>query len=160
MRRKDRELMDIEGIEEILLQCKSCHVAMIDGASPYVVPLSYGYRIIDGNTLELYLHSALEGRKIDALKRNGKVCFAITNEGDPIRSEIPCNSGQYYASVIGFGEAVFLEDAGQKSEALRILFKHQTGRDVSFTAGQTESVCVFTIVSTDFTGKKKPHPAM
>jgi len=41
MRRKDREITDINGIEEILLQCKTCHVAMVDDGTPYVVPLSY-----------------------------------------------------------------------------------------------------------------------
>jgi nitroimidazol reductase NimA-like FMN-containing flavoprotein (pyridoxamine 5'-phosphate oxidase superfamily) len=40
MRRKDREVTDIFGIEEILLQCKTCHVAMVDEGLPYVVPLS------------------------------------------------------------------------------------------------------------------------
>jgi len=40
MRRKDKEVTCIGGIEEILLKCKTCHVAMIDDGLPYVVPLS------------------------------------------------------------------------------------------------------------------------
>ena len=39
MRRKDRETTDLHGIEGILLQRKTCHVAMIDGDTPYLVPL-------------------------------------------------------------------------------------------------------------------------
>ena len=158
MRRKDREVTDIKGIEEILLQCRTCHVAMVDDGSlysvPYVVPLSYGYRIVDGKTLELYFHSAREGRKLDILKRNNRVCFEISCEGGLIQSENPCNSGLYFASVIGFGEVVFIEDDTDKCSALSIMFKHQTGRDVSFNASQTENVCAFKIVSSDFTGKK------
>jgi len=158
MRRKDREITDIGGIEEILQKCMTCHVAMADGGGPYVVPLSYGYRILDGDVLELYFHSALEGKKLDMLKRNGRVCFAVAHEGEPIRSENPCNSGYYFSSVIGFGNAVFIDNADERCEALSILHKHQTGTAVKFTPEQARSVCVFKIVSSDFTGKKKPKP--
>ena len=160
MRRKDREITDIDGIEEIFLQCKTCHVAMIDGDTPYIVPLSFGYKFLVDGVLELYFHSALEGRKLDVLNRNNKVCFEISSEGEPIHSVAPCNSGYYYASVIGFGEAVFIDDDKEKCEALSIMFKHQSGKDVAITAEQGESVCVFKIVSTDFTGKKKPRPSV
>ena len=159
MRREDRRVTDINGIDEILLQCKTCHLAMVDNGAPYIVPLSYGYRFIDGSVLELYFHSALEGRKLDILRRNEMVCFEISYEGEPVRSEIPCNSGYYYASVIGFGKAVFIEgDVGEKCEALSIMHKQQSGKDVVFTSEQAKSVCVFKIVSKDFTGKKKPKP--
>jgi len=36
------------------------------------------------NVLELYFHSATEGRKLDVLKRNNKVCFEISYEGEPV----------------------------------------------------------------------------
>ena len=156
MRRKDRQVSDINGIEEILLQCKTCHVAMVDNGAPYVVPLSYGYKVINGKVLELYFHSAFEGRKLDILRHNNKVCFEMACEGEAIRSESPCNSGYYFSSVIGFGEAVFIEDADEKCRALSSMCMHQTGKDVTFTAEQSETVCVFKIVSSDFCGKKKP----
>ena len=75
MRRADREVTDVKGIDEILQKCKTCHVAMVDNGAPYVVPLSYGYRIIGESVLELYFHSALEGRKLDILNSNNVVCF-------------------------------------------------------------------------------------
>ena len=158
MRRTDREVTDIVGIEEILRLCKACHVAMIDKGTPYVVPLSYGYSILADNVLELYFHSALEGKKLDILKNNNNVCFEMAHEGEPVRSETPCNSGYYYSSIIGFGQVVFIEDVNEKRKALSIMFSHQTGREVIFTAEQAHGVCVFKIVSKDFTGKKKPNP--
>ena len=157
MRRKDREVTDVGGIEEILLQCKTCHVAMADDGMPYVVPLNFGYRIIDGKILELYFHSAFEGRKLDVLKHNNNVCFEISYEGESVHPENPCRSDYYYASVIGFGEAVFIEDTDEKCAALSVLYNHQTGRDAAFTEKQAKGVCVFKVVSTDYTGKKKPR---
>ena len=147
MRRKDREVTDIGEMEEILRQCKICHVAMVDNGSPYVVPLSYGYRILADNVLELYFHSALEGKKLDILKSNGNVCFEMTCEGEPVQSETPCNSGYYYSSIIGFGQVVFADDLVEKCKALSIMFNHQSGREVIFTDEQAQGVCVFKVVS-------------
>ena len=158
MRRKDREVTDITTIEEILLQCKTCHVAMVDDGLPYVVPMSYGYRFVSDKVLELYLHSASEGRKLDILKRNNKVCFELSCEGEPIHSKTPCSSGYYFSSIIGFGEVVFIEDTNEKCEVLSILFRHQTNREVEFTGEQAENLCLFKIVSESFAGKKKPRP--
>ena len=158
MRRKDREVKGREEIEEIILQCKTCHVAMVDDGSPYVVPLNFGYRFLDSGVLELFFHSAFEGRKIDILKKNNRVCFEMAFEGESVFPDVPCRSGYYFASVIGYGEVFFIQDTAEKCEALSIMFRHQVGRDVIFTADQAETVCVYKIVSTDFTGKKKPMP--
>ena len=160
MRRKDREVTDVGGIEEILLQCKTCHVAMVDDGAPYIVPFSYGYRISGGNVLELFFHSAHEGRKLNILKRNNTVCFEMAYEGEPVHAETPCDCGYYFASVIGTGNAGFIGNADEKRAALAVLFKHQTGKDVAFTDEQAGKVTVFKIVSTSFTGKKKPNPGV
>ena len=158
MRRKDREVINIGEIEKILLLCKTCHVAMVNDGVPYVVPLSYGYKILDDKQLELYFHSALEGKKLDIFRKNNKVCFEMAFEGEPAHAETPCNSGYYFASIIGYGDVVFIDDPDTKCEALSIMFKHQTGKEVIFTVGQTENVCVFKISSLDFTGKRKQKP--
>lgn len=159
MRRKDREVTNIEEIENIIRQCKTCHVAMADDGVPYVVPLSYGYKFLANSTLELYFHSALEGKKLDILRKSNKVCFEISCEGELIHADTPCGSGYYFSSVIGYGEAVFIGDTAEKSMLLSAIFKHQLGEDVIFNASQTERVCIYKIVSSDFTGKRKPRPA-
>jgi hypothetical protein len=158
MRRKDREVNDINGIEEIVKSCKTCHVAMVDDGMPYVIPLSFGYEIND-DVLTLYFHSAKEGRKIDILQKNNSVCFEMCNEGEAIYAkETPCNSGYYYSSVIGNGKVEFITDMNEKIKALTLLMKHQTGADVAFNEEQADTVCVYKIASNDFSGKKKPRP--
>lgn len=155
MRRKDREVSDIKEIIQILGTCKTASIAMVDDGIPYVVPLSYGYEIL-GDQLILYFHSAREGRKIETMKHNNAVCFTIFSEGEPLYAETPCNSGYYYSSIIGNGVVEFLEKKEEKAEALRKMFLHQAGRDVTFTEAQTASVCAFKVVSKDFTAKRKP----
>lgn len=157
MRRKDREVTKIEEIKEILDICKTCHVAMVDHGEPYVIPLSYGYEIIEGELI-LYFHSAKEGRKLEILKENPRVCFEMAYEGEPLFAEMPCNSGYYFSSIIGYGNVSFIEDSIEKCRALTQMFLHQTGKEVIFNDSQTESVCVYKIVSGDFMGKRKAKP--
>lgn len=157
MRRKDREVKDINEIKSIIDKCRVCHLAMVDNGAPYVVPLSFGYSLDDG-TLTLYFHSAGEGRKIDVLKKNAAVCFEMACEGRIGLFEDPCNSGYYFQSVIGFGRAEFIEDAAEKRGALALLMKRQTGGDYVFTDKQADTVCVFKVISSEFAGKKKPDP--
>ena len=157
MRRKDREVTDPGQIRGILDSCKTCHLAMVDNGQPYVVPLSYAYTL-SGGVLTLFFHSAWEGRKISVLHENNAVCFEMSAEGEPIHyATAPCESGSYYASVIGFGSAEFVSDVDEKRSALSLLMKHQADLDVEFTQAQAESVCVFKVSSTDFTGKMKPR---
>ena len=69
MRRKDREVADLEGQLAILEQCPVCRVAINDPASgvPYLVPpeLWYGRRAA---SLTLYFHCAPVGTKLDLLR--------------------------------------------------------------------------------------------
>lgn len=154
MRRKDRKTDDIKTIRSILDMCKTASIAMIDNDVPYVVPLSYGYDM-EENTLILYFHCAKEGRKTDILKCSNRVCFTVFNEGEPLFSETPCNSGYYYSSVIGNGIVEFIENSHEKRYALSKMFVQQSGRNVEFTEKQADAVCVFKIISRDFTGKQK-----
>ena len=108
MRRKDRQITEIEAIRAILDKAKVLHLAMIDGDRPYVVPLNYGYTLENG-ALTLYLHSAREGRKLDVLRQNDRVAFVLeTNVSQVSGGDIPCKYGEAYASVMGEGKAVFL----------------------------------------------------
>lgn len=155
MRRVDREITDTKELIEIIEKSKVCHVAMIDGDFPYMVPLSFGYEMTEEG-LVLYFHSAKEGKKLDIIRKNSNVCFTIsTQEKLIINDDIPCSSGCTYASVIGMGTAEILESAEEKCHALSVLMKHQAGKTFIFDEKQAEMVCVFKISVKEFTGKRK-----
>ena len=155
MRRKDREVTDTAAIRAILDKAQVLHLAMIDGDRPYVVPLHYGYSLIDGR-LTLYLHSAKEGRKLDVLQKNGRVAFVLETDVSSISGgEIPCKYGAAYASVMGEGKAVLLTDPAEKAAALQILMRTQTGRDFTITEAMTDTVAVLRIDVEAFTAKAR-----
>ena len=156
MRRKDRQITDLEAIRAILDKAKVLHLAMIDGDRPYVVPMNYGYALADG-WLTLYLHGAKEGRKLDVLQQNDRVAFVLETDVSPVSGgDIPCKYGEAYASVMGEGRAVLLTDSAEKMAALSILMKTQTGRDFAFTPAMTDAVAVLRLDVDNFTAKARP----
>lgn len=152
MRRKDREVTDINELMKIIDQCKVCRIAMEDKDGLYIVPMNYGYSYKD-NQLVLFFHSAKEGRKITALKDNSDVCIEMDCEHRLITGDEACQYSYSFKSIIGNGEAVFIDDVEEKKTALSILMKHQSGKDFSFDDRMVKGVAVFKIVVHSFTGK-------
>ncbi|AIW90285.1 5-nitroimidazole antibiotic resistance protein [Treponema sp. OMZ 838] len=155
MRRSDREVTDYQQIYTIIEKAKVVHIGMIDNDHPYVVPMQYGFIFTDGR-LTLYVHCAKEGRKLDILKKNPCVFIeletdvAIVSGGD-----IPCKYGSEYASVMGDGTAVIVEDVAEKISGLRLMMKTQSGRDFEITEQMAASVTVLRIDVPYITAKSR-----
>jgi len=156
MRRKDREIINIEEKIKIIKNCKVCRIALSDNNVPYIIPLNYGY-IFKNNKLTLYFHSALEGKKLDIIRINNNACFEIDCDSKLIEGENACDYGYVYKSIIGFGKIIFLETIKEKIDGLNILMKHQTEKDTiyTFTEDQIKNVCVYKMEVDEFTGKQK-----
>ncbi len=149
MRRHDREIGSSEAVEIILGRGTVLHLAMVDGDRPYVLPLSYGY---DGSAI--YVHSALEGRKIDVLRACPQVCFAISLDHELIRAEVPCDWGFRYRSVIGEGTVAFVEDEAEKRRGLDALMAQHGGGGGEYCADSLERTTVLRIDITSLSGKQ------
>ena len=148
MRRADKEIADRGEIDKILRKATVCRLGLVDGAAPYIVPLSFGY---EENTL--YFHSAREGKKVDLLKRNAIVCFELDVDAEPVSSETACGWTMRYRSVIGSGTASFVEDPGRKSAALNIIMRHYIDGPFEFPEEMLRRIAVFKIVIGEISGK-------
>ena len=155
--RRELEVTDQSQISEILDKCKILHLAMVDGDEPYVIAMNYGYTMEDGK-LTLYMHGATQGRKLDVLRANPKVCFEMDCDLMPFDGEKPCQYGIAYSSVVGNGVAEIVEDPEQKMEALTILMKTQTGKDFEFNERLVSIVSVIKIHVAEYTAKHRPAP--
>ncbi|QQO09963.1 pyridoxamine 5'-phosphate oxidase family protein [Breznakiella homolactica] len=156
MRRKDREITDVNEILEVINSCKVCRLAMADNNRPYIVPLNFGYTF-EGDRMVLYFHSAKTGEKIDIMKKNGTVCFEMDGDHTLIEGPHACDYGFAYRSVIGFGTVSFIEDDKEKTFALNTIMKHQTDDSREYTYGENHlrNVCVYKVICSSFTGKQK-----
>jgi len=149
MRRKDKEITDPSHIEKILEQAQVCHLGMVDGNRPYVVPLSFGYA---GDYL--YFHSAQQGRKIDILRSNPEVCFEFDLVDTLIENDNPCNWSVRYQSVIGFGRVEFLEKLDAKRDAFRIIMEHYSKQEFVFSDEQLQTVAMLKVRIAEISAKQ------
>ncbi len=70
IRRKEKEVTDRAEMVRVLLEARYVTVAMCDDDGPYLATLTHGF---DEGRNAIYFHCAQEGRKVDALKRDGRV---------------------------------------------------------------------------------------
>ncbi len=156
MRRTDREVRDINGVFDIVDRCSVVHLGMVDNGKPYVVALNFGYDRED-DTLIMYLHCAMEGKKIEILRNNPDVYFQMdcVNEFIKGTSERPCSYCWRYDSVMGSGQVEFVEDIQEKTHALNRLIQHvgKTDEIFSFPPASFARTRVLRIRSNDITGK-------
>ena len=100
MRRKDKQIENKEIIDKVIKESLVCRVALAKDNIPYIVPVSFGY---DGKCL--YVHTAKEGKKVDYLAANNRVCFEFDINVKTIGHEsVACKWTTSYQSVIGFGK--------------------------------------------------------
>ena len=156
MRRHDREIINIDEKIKIIDYCKHCRLGLSENGKPYIVPLNYGYRFVNG-ILTLFFHGAKEGRKLNIIKTNNNACFEIDCDTDLIEAEKACGYGFTFKSVIGFGEIKLIKAGPEKSEALNYIMQHQTGKAVSYTFTKEElaMTAVFKMTINEFTGKQR-----
>lgn len=154
MRRRDREIETREEMIYVLDTCKVMRIAMHDEDGIYILPMNYGYTY-EGDELILYLHAALEGKKLDLLRENPKVGFELDCDHELIEGRVACQYGYRYASIVGQGKAEIVEEPGEKMKALSVLMKCQTGKDFEFNERLVSIVSVIKITADEFSGKRR-----
>lgn len=156
MRRKDREILDIQEIEGIIRRCQVCRVAFAAGDTPYIVPMSYGYER-QGECFTLFFHCAGSGRKLDMMAQNPRVCFEMDGECRlvPGLDGHPEQCTMAYESVVGWGTARLVTDVGAKKHALgRLMVHYGEAGHGDYPEAALRAVTVFEVAVTECTGKR------
>jgi nitroimidazol reductase NimA-like FMN-containing flavoprotein (pyridoxamine 5'-phosphate oxidase superfamily) len=149
MRRKDKEITDKDELIEIITKAKVCRLAMVDGSTPYIVPLSFGY-----HDKTLYFHGSLKGKKIDLIQKNPNVCFEFDHLIETIESEKACNWSMQFQSIIGFGKACLLKTAEEKQHALSIIMAQYSSQQYDFPDKGLQATAVIKVRIDSMTGKQ------
>ncbi len=152
MRRADKQIHDTAVLEDILRRATICRLALAADDQPYIVPLCFGFH--DG---ALYFHSACEGTKLDILRKNDRVCFAVDIDHEFVRADGACDWGLKYRSVIGFGRAAIIEDATAKREALDILMRHYADGPFEYSAEALANTTIIRVEIESMTGKSSGY---
>ena len=161
MRRADREIKDLSEIQKILDETSVARIAINDETYPYIVPMNYGYDLKDGR-LTLYFHCATEGKRLALLQKNNFVSFELDIDAGLMRSgDTPCSYSFLYASIVGSGQAFFVDNLKEKAQALKKIVSHldksKEHKDFAYDDDALNSVCVFKIDAERFTAKGRPR---
>ena len=149
MRRAEKEIKDRRRIDSIIRRCRVCRLGMADGDTPYVIPICFGY---DGQFL--YFHSAPQGRKLDILRKNNRVCFEFDIAEDLMEAEDACKWGIRYQSVIGTGTVRIVEDPAGKRQALAAVMAQYSSRTFDFPEHALKGTVVIKASIETLTGKQ------
>ena len=149
MRRKDKEVKDIDIIKSALNRAIVCRLGLTEDDMPYIVPMNFGYK-----DNFLYFHSAPIGKKIDIIKKNNQVCFEIDIDHKLVIKESACNATMKYFSIIGFGIAELIDDFEQKQKALKVIMDHYSMKKKhKFSKTMINRIIIIRIKIESMTGK-------
>ena len=157
MTKREFQITDEQQIRRILDTAKVLRLGLAVDGEPYVVPMNYGYTLEEGK-LSFYLHSAVQGKKLDMLRANPRVFVELDCDWVPFEGRVACQYGLSYYSIMGRGRAVLVEDPQEKMEAMSILMKTQTGKDFAFNERLVSIVAVIRVEVSEYTAKHRPIP--
>lgn len=153
MRRKDREITDLNEILSIIKKCDVCRIALFDEEFPYIVPLNFGVKV-DKEQIVFYFHGASAGKKIELIKACNKVAFEMDCEHRLITGPTSCHYTMAYESVCGNGEMAIVS-AEEKVTALKCLMKQYVeADDFEFDEKAVQAVTVLKLTVQAITGKR------
>jgi nitroimidazol reductase NimA-like FMN-containing flavoprotein (pyridoxamine 5'-phosphate oxidase superfamily) len=141
--------MKKETIEAIIRKAAVCRLGILDGDTPTIVPLCFGYR---DDTL--YFHGAVKSGKYALIRNHPNVCFEFDILAEPVSAPDPCSWDMRYQSVVGFGEASMVEGMDAKRQALEIIAAQYDKGNKTFPDSKVRATAVFKVAVASMTGKQ------
>jgi nitroimidazol reductase NimA-like FMN-containing flavoprotein (pyridoxamine 5'-phosphate oxidase superfamily) len=122
---------------------------------PYITPVNYAY---DGDAI--YIHCALQGRKLSNIKDNPVVCFEISAPGNLRDSHKACGFSINYWSILIFAkEEIFLDIDIKRLGLNAIMGKYASQFEYNdFTDDDLERVNIIKINIESISGKTNLYP--
>ena len=130
-------LMTHDEMERLLKKCSTGRLGLSSQNEPYIVPVSYRY-----GKGRIFFHSAKQGKKVDFIKNNNRVCFEV----DELQGDLG------WANVICYGTAILRDDIEAKKEWNEVLTGQKPSDEVIARLEKIDSY-VGTVQIEDMTGR-------
>ena len=154
MRKSDREIKSKEEIIDIIKRCDVIRLAFNNGDYPYILPLNFGFEVKNDKVI-FYLHSALEGTKVDIMKKDNRASFEMDTKHELQYYEENGYCTMSYESIIGRGRIRILPE-DEKMNALKKLMGHyHKSEDTYFNPAAISRTLVYSLEVEEMTAKRK-----
>lgn len=155
MHREELRISQKKLLMKILDMNSVCCIALHDEPFPYIVPMNYGY--IWEEQLVFYLHMAIEGHRIELIKKNPNVGLNVSTFLDRYGYNSYQKEFHDYRSISAYGLAEIVTPVDDEDEFLfgmNILCR-QTKRPwlKKVNRNMRENLFVLKIVAKEITGK-------
>jgi uncharacterized protein len=107
---------DLKDVYAILDAAFLAHVGFNVNGQPFVIPTLYGR---EGD--RLYLHGSAASRMLRELESGAPACVTVTLVDGLVLARSAFHHSMNYRSVVSFGTARKIEDAAEKTHALRVI---------------------------------------
>jgi uncharacterized protein len=155
MRRTDRQISDREKLKAMLDGADACRLAFAVGGEPYIVTLNFGYEW-EGELPVLYFHCAREGRKLEMMRANPRVCFELDVDHALSVGPSPCDWGMKFASIVGYGTLSEIRDDEKRRSGLDTLLRHYGwSGEGSYGEGALGATTILRLDVEELSGKRK-----
>lgn len=160
MRKESRE-MSAEWALEVLDKAPYVTVSMtVEDGTPYGLPLS----LVRTDDKTFYFHCALEGKKLDILQKNPRVCLSAVTKCKPTVGPKDGSFTLEFKSAIAFGIAEIVESDEEKIAALRaicerFLPQHMDAFETSIERSLGRTAVVRIQLTEPPVGKRKQYDA-
>lgn len=156
MRRKEREITDINEIINIIKKNIVCRIALLDNDMPYILPMNFGFTY-ENEKICFYFHSAKEGKKVDIINNNPHAVLEIDGEHKVLSGETACSYSMNFESVIAKGKLKIIDnnDTDEKIKGLNSIMKQCTGKEGFDFAQKIDSVLILKFETEEITAKKR-----
>lgn len=122
---------------------------------PYITPINF---VVYNE--KVYFHTGFEGRKLDNIKHNSKVCLEVSSSGKMYSTPHARNFTMRFWSVLAFGQASIVEEPDLKLIVMnKLMEKHAKGYEYeSLSLKDMDIVNLVEISMDNLTGKTSIDP--
>ena len=144
----EREITDINEIEDVLRSARVCRIALIDGEYPYIVPMCFGYNLT-GEKLEIYFRCKEKGKKMELIRINKKAAFEIDKLHDIIQTDKALGFAAHYHSITGTGTIEIVTGIDKITGITLLTKKYHDGDTDNKFSEQTLNDCAILKLTAD-----------
>ena len=114
----DRAAYDAETIHAILDAAAVCHVAIVEGDFPAVIPMAFA-RVDDA----IVLHGSSKSRLMVRLGSGAPACVTVTHLDGLVLARSAFHHSANYRSVVLFGKPKEVTDPGEREARMRVFME-------------------------------------
>jgi len=159
MHQERRRISDKELLVAILSMGTYCTISLHDEPYPYIVPMNYGFKWEE--SLVFYLHMAVEGHRLELIKKNPLVGINVSIYIDRVGKKKYRDESHDYRSVTAFGKAEIIDPRINQEEfihGLSVLNTHNERPPIKKISSVMLNQLYILKITADYISGKAQYP--